>query len=179
MSSEAKSGSLAPLEDKLGAPIERTSFCDERANTFFISRNIQGFPRAPLPIIIPANLLLFGNWKLPALARRDREIGNLFVISPFPITGILTLLKNYPEPFYDQTRITVQLSQPGQAQIEIVNILGQRIKQFENLPMKTGEFSIDWDGTDNRGTKVVPGLYFCVVKQDNKIAGVDRMILVK
>jgi hypothetical protein len=91
----------------------------------------------------------------------------------------LTLLKNYPEPFYDQTRIIVQISQPGQAQIEIVNILGQRIKQFENLPMKTGEFSIDWDGTDNRGIRVVPGLYFCVVKQNNKITGVDRMILVK
>jgi hypothetical protein len=91
----------------------------------------------------------------------------------------LTLLKNYPEPFYDQTRILVHLSQPDQAQIEIVNILGQRIKQFENFPMKTGDFSIDWNATDNRGTRVLPGIYFCVVKQDNKIIGVDRMILVK
>jgi hypothetical protein len=91
----------------------------------------------------------------------------------------LTLVKNYPEPFYDQTRILVQLSQPGPAQIEIVNILGQRIKQFENFPMKTGELLIDWDAKDNRGTKVLPGLYFCVVKQNNKIIGVDRMILVK
>lgn len=91
----------------------------------------------------------------------------------------LTIVKNYPEPFYDQTRILVHLSQPGQAQIEIVNILGQRIKQFENVHIKTGDFSIDWNATDHLGTRVLPGIYFCVVKQDHKIIGVDRMIVVK
>lgn len=91
----------------------------------------------------------------------------------------IMLLKNYPEPFYDQTRILVHVSQPGQVKIEIFNILGQRIKQFENFPLKPGEFSLDWNATDYQGIRVPPGVYFCLVRQSNKIVAVDRMILVK
>ena len=91
----------------------------------------------------------------------------------------MLLLKNYPDPFHDQTRIFIHLNQPGQIEIEIFNILGQRIKQFENLQLKVGSLSVDWNGTDDRGISVPPGVYFCVVKQRNKIVAVDCMILLK
>jgi len=99
--------------------------------------------------------------------------------NPSNIPKKMKLLNNYPEPFQDQTRILVQLNQPGQLQIEIFNVLGQRIKQYEKLSINTSGISIDWNATDSRGMRVPPGVYFCVVRQDKKILGVDRMILIK
>jgi len=91
----------------------------------------------------------------------------------------MKLLKNYPEPFQNQTRILVQLNQPGQIQVEIFNVLGQRIKQYEKIFMNTGSISIAWNTTTSEGMRVPPGVYFCVLKQENKIIDVDRMILIK
>jgi len=91
----------------------------------------------------------------------------------------MQLLYNYPEPFQDRTSIAIQLQRPGQIEMAIYNILGQNIKQIELNVINTSQLVIDWNATDNHGLAVPPGIYFCVVKQSNKIVAVDRMILVK
>ncbi|UCE06979.1 MAG: T9SS type A sorting domain-containing protein [bacterium] len=91
----------------------------------------------------------------------------------------MRLLKNFPEPFHDRTTILLHLNQPGKVEMEIFNLLGQTIKQYDDLYLDPGGFSIDWNAINSRGMRVPPGVYFCVVKQDNKIIAVDRMILLK
>jgi hypothetical protein len=91
----------------------------------------------------------------------------------------MQLLYNYPEPFQDRTSIVVKPERPGKIKIEIYNILGQNIKQIDMNFIHTSQVVIDWNATDPQGLTVPPGVYFCVAKQDNKIIGVDRMILLK
>lgn len=102
---------------------------------------------------------------------RDRNL------SPNPRQ--MKLLENYPEPFQSQTRIFVQLKQPGEVQLEIFNVLGQRIKQFEKKFMNPGSISIDWNADTSAGMRVPPGIYFCVLKQEDNIIDVDRMVLIR
>lgn len=90
----------------------------------------------------------------------------------------LKLLSNYPDPFHERTLILAQFNQPCKIEIDIFNLLGQIIKQVSDLTANT-QFSYDWDATDKRGTRVSPGIYFCVVKQNEKIIAVDRMVLLK
>jgi len=89
------------------------------------------------------------------------------------------LVKNYPEPFRDLTHIAVHLNGIGLIEVEIYNILGQRIKQYEKFAVNPAGMVIDWNATDDQGISVPPGIYFAVVKQNNEIFGVDRMILLK
>ncbi len=89
------------------------------------------------------------------------------------------LVSNYPEPF--QTRTSIVIKNSGQDRIEIMifNLLGQKIKHLGSIQAKIGNVELEWDATDDRGIKVPAGVYFCVVKSDKKILGVERMILIE
>jgi len=68
------------------------------------------------------------------------------------------LSQNYPNPFNPETRITVSVPEGmDRATLEIFNLLGEKIKQFE-LPTG-GTNSLLWDGKDEQGTVLPSGLY--------------------
>jgi len=68
------------------------------------------------------------------------------------------LSQNYPNPFNPETRITVSIPEGmDRATLEIFNLLGEKIKQFE-LPAG-GTNSLLWDGKDEQGTVLPSGLY--------------------
>jgi hypothetical protein len=99
--------------------------------------------------------------------------------NPATVPQKMQLLYNYPDPFQDRTSILIKLDRPGQVELQIYNILGQNIRQLDVNLAPASQVIIDWNATDNQGLTVPPGVYFCVVKQSNKIVAVDRMILVK
>lgn len=88
-------------------------------------------------------------------------------------------LFNWPEPFHDRTAIQMTQLPPGSIEIEIFNILGQRIKRLGPFDANRSQVQIDWDGTDQLGDSVPSGIYFCMVRQFNQILAVDRMIFIK
>ncbi len=99
--------------------------------------------------------------------------------NPVTFPQKMQLLFNYPEPFQDRTSIMIKLDRPGQVELQIYNILGQNIRQLDVNLKTTSQVIVDWNATDNHGLTVPPGVYFCVVKQSDKIVAVDRMILLK
>jgi len=99
--------------------------------------------------------------------------------NPVTVPQKMQLIYNYPEPFQDRTSIMIKLERPGRVELQIFNILGQNIRQLDVNFTPASQVIIDWNATDNHGIAVPPGVYFCVVKQSNKIVAVDRMILVK
>jgi hypothetical protein len=70
------------------------------------------------------------------------------------------LSQNYPNPFNGETVISFSLSQPGNAALEISNILGQRIYTWTGNIAQAGETSIHWDGKSQSGADVPSGIYF-------------------
>gem|GEM_PF-1240472 len=70
------------------------------------------------------------------------------------------LMQNYPNPFSGVTTISYQLNVQSDVKIKIYNILGQEIKSESLRSQPGGSYGILWDGTNNFGRKVTPGIYF-------------------
>jgi hypothetical protein len=76
----------------------------------------------------------------------------------------VTDLKNYPNPFFDQTTFSFNHNQSGEAIkiiIEIYNLTGKRVKTIEVPVVPGGFISHDavWDGRSDQGRKLPPGVY--------------------
>ena len=79
--------------------------------------------------------------------------GNLFTI--------------YPNPFTNE--ITIEVWNPDKTKVDVAiyNLFGQRIKNLFN-GTNEGQLLLKWDGTNDSGQKVVPGIYFCKVNKVTK-----------
>lgn len=63
---------------------------------------------------------------------------------------------NHPNPFRGKTTISFTRSKPGSAKVSIYNQRGQLVREYHNV---TGA-EIEWDGKDDRGRDIAPGVYF-------------------
>ena len=93
-----------------------------------------------------------------------------------PTTFLLS--QNYPNPFNPVTNFKFSLPKASHVQIEIFNILGQKVKTLVDENMKAGSFVVDWDGEDQRGVEVSSGIYFYRMIAGD-FSSVKRMVLLK
>ncbi|QHT71575.1 T9SS type A sorting domain-containing protein [Rhodocytophaga rosea] len=73
-----------------------------------------------------------------------------------------SLSENYPNPFKDNTTITFILSKVDptyQVKLEVYNVSGQNVATLVEGAYVSGAYQINWDGTDNTGKKLPPGMY--------------------
>ena len=73
----------------------------------------------------------------------------------------------YPNPFTSQITIEVWNSERTDVDVAIYNELGQRIKNLFK-GSNEGQLLLKWDGTNDSGHKVVPGIYLCRVNNETK-----------
>lgn len=94
------------------------------------------------------------------------------------IPQTIELAQNYPNPFSSETQIPFKLNKQSDVSIKIYNVLGQEIRTF-NIGLQTnGVHGIKWDGRNNFGNRVTPGIYFYQL-QTEKEALVKKMIFIK
>lgn len=79
------------------------------------------------------------------------------------------LEQNYPNPFISSTSIPYALAEQSDISIKIYNILGQMVREFKLGTQYSGAHSVVWDGNDNLGRRVTPGVYFYELIAANKI----------
>lgn len=90
----------------------------------------------------------------------------------------LTLAQNYPNPFNPSTTIDYRLPAGGETSLGIYNILGQKVKTLFEGFRQAGSYSVQWNGTDDRGEKVASGMYVYLLQTgEEKIS--RRMILLR
>ncbi|MGC9337916.1 MAG: T9SS type A sorting domain-containing protein [Candidatus Cloacimonadia bacterium] len=98
--------------------------------------------------------------------------------SPQPADGVQ--LSNFPNPF--STSTTISFSIPphykDDAEIEIYNLKGQRIRELkiENLKLKINK--VVWDGKDAYGKQMPSGIYFAKLSLGEESA-VKKMLLLR
>lgn len=83
--------------------------------------------------------------------------------SPMSAVSDFDLVRNYPNPFRQSTRIEFNNPAPGLTRIRIYNLLGQEIRCFSS-DFDAGWQEIRWDGLDETGKRVQSGLYFIQLK---------------
>lgn len=89
-----------------------------------------------------------------------------------------SLSQNFPNPFNPVTTILYTLSHSGVVQLEIFNILGQKIRTMVNSQQPIGTYSVTWDGKDNHGILLSSGIYYYQI-QANNFRSVKKMTFIK
>ena len=84
-------------------------------------------------------------------------------VSAQPV-GSLGKSKAYPNPFKENITIEYQLQQDGRVEIQINNILGQKIKSLLSEEQQAGLQRIKWDGIDESGSLVRTGIYYITLR---------------
>ncbi len=76
----------------------------------------------------------------------------------------------YPNPFNTSTNFEIKFASEikSPVNLNIYNILGQRIKTIQTTPEQSGNISLSWDGNDNNGMSVASGIYIFHFYHDNK-----------
>ena len=88
------------------------------------------------------------------------------------------LYQNYPNPFNSSTVIKYHLPRAAEVEIDIYNILGQKIRNLSGGRAEAGYNTVTWDGTDALGKSVATGIYFYRIKADDFIRS-EKMLFLK
>jgi len=79
---------------------------------------------------------------------------------PLPIADKIAILENYPNPFNLSTTIQCQLPQRDNISIEMLTILGQKVKTLFNGPLPAGNHQFHLTSSDFSGIELGSGVYF-------------------
>ncbi|MDP8287982.1 MAG: carboxypeptidase-like regulatory domain-containing protein [Candidatus Electryonea clarkiae] len=88
------------------------------------------------------------------------------------------LAQNYPNPFNPTTTIKYGLRDAVNVQLDIYNILGQRVHTLVDGPQKAGYYTIVWNGKDLNSKLVSSGTYFYQVHA-GEFVKVRKMVIIK
>ncbi|MDA3871869.1 MAG: T9SS type A sorting domain-containing protein [Candidatus Marinimicrobia bacterium] len=123
--------------------------------------------------------------KCVVIAGNEQEEDQIHVYvtgdEPFKKSSIpqtITLNTNYPNPFNPTTNIKFELSKSQKVEISVYSISGKKVRTLVNNTMEAGYHTINWDATDDSGTKVASGVYIYQMKCNGKIF-TNKMILAK
>jgi flagellar hook assembly protein FlgD len=86
-------------------------------------------------------------------------------------------LRIYPNPFNTSTKIRYHLTNETFVNIAVYNMFGQKVKQLAEEIQPSGTHSNSWNGTNNSGSKVPNGIYFCRMLKDGRLNQVSRIVL--
>lgn len=88
------------------------------------------------------------------------------------------LQQNYPNPFNQQTEISFSLPAISRVNLEVYNVVGQRIVSLVDDELTAGRHVVTWNGLDISGKAVASGIYFYRLEAGETVA-VRKMILMK
>ena len=78
---------------------------------------------------------------------------------------LAALYQNYPNPFNQQTIIEYYLPdigfQPAEVRLLIYDVLGRLVRTLVDKRQYPGEYSVSWDGLNERRGELPSGVYFC------------------
>ena len=89
-----------------------------------------------------------------------------------------SLHKNYPNPFNQATTIEYSLLEASDVKLVIYNLFGQKVHTLVNTWVEAGNHRIVWNGRNEMGSKVAPGIYFCRFEAGD-FSSVQKMQLMK
>ena len=99
-----------------------------------------------------------------------------FVLNKIPVR--FELKQNYPNPFNAGTTIKYLLPRQTHVELDIYNMLGQKVTRLVNAFKDPGSYSVRWDGQDESGRDVGAGVYIMSLKTGNRSA-TKKMLLIR
>lgn len=83
----------------------------------------------------------------------------------------------YPNPSDGSVTIDFSINKSSDVRIDIINIDGKVIRQFNPAFYSKGKHSVNWNGCDNSGRKIASGNYFVLIQtdRDKKVIKIGRL----
>ena len=75
-----------------------------------------------------------------------------------------------PNPFLDETEITLHMNQAGSVHVRVLNILGQLVCDLGTIEGARGNNTITWNGNDQDGRPAPAGLYLFYLESAGQTA---------
>jgi hypothetical protein len=66
----------------------------------------------------------------------------------------------FPNPMHESTRFRFQAPAGGNGQVELFDVAGRLVNFLELGPVGPGDVDVSWDGRDESGHRVAPGVYW-------------------
>ncbi len=82
---------------------------------------------------------------------------------------LLSLYPNYPNPFRYNTSFSFELLSEGISDFRILDIGGKTVKTLVSSHLKSGKYTIGWDGKDDNGNMLKPGVYYYRLKVNKQM----------
>lgn len=96
------------------------------------------------------------NVRLSSMLKTAASVSEENTIRPDQIS----LFANFPNPFNPRTMIRFVLDHPSHVRLEIIDVLGRRVRQLALGARGAGTYDYAWDGTDDSGRDLASGVYF-------------------
>jgi hypothetical protein len=77
-----------------------------------------------------------------------------------PGAHVLSLAPFTPNPWHGARTVRFTLPNANETRLELLDVLGRRIRTFASGPMPAGPHEYLWDGRDEHGNRAAAGLYF-------------------
>jgi glucose/arabinose dehydrogenase len=94
------------------------------------------------------------------------------------VPHIFRLKQNYPNPFNSSTILQYEISDAAAIGLEIYDITGQKMQEFNRNHTLPGVYEVSWDGFDMQGKAVSTGVYFSRLKSGD-FSSVGKMLMIK
>jgi flagellar hook assembly protein FlgD len=76
----------------------------------------------------------------------------------------------HPNPFRNETTIRFSLATAGRADLVVYDVGGRRVRVLASGHRAAGRHTVKWDGRNDAGHFVTPGIYFYTVKASGLVA---------
>lgn len=94
------------------------------------------------------------------------------------VPTVFALHQNYPNPFNPTTVVLYDLDVASHVNLEVFNVLGQKVSTLVDEFQEQGHHAVQWDGDDDSGAPVATGVYFYRINAgDNKVETKKMMLL--
>lgn len=70
-----------------------------------------------------------------------------------------TSMRSYPNPFFDQTSIELNLPNPAKIQLDVISLDGRLLRRLYNGAVSSSKQIFQWDGRLDNGNRAANGLY--------------------
>jgi hypothetical protein len=88
------------------------------------------------------------------------------------------LEQNQPNPFSSATTISYSLPEKGNVSLNVFNIKGELVCSLFSGMQQEGKYSLTWNGLNNAGNTVSPGIYFYRLQTEN-FTGTRKMFVIR
>jgi hypothetical protein len=85
------------------------------------------------------------------------------------LPSAFSLSPAYPNPFNPSTTIRFTLPQPGEAELAIYNLLGQKMATLARGVQEAGPHTLAWNGRDEYGRELSSGVYLCRLRAGGRV----------